>query len=86
MKTASLCGSTPSSIGIPARPWWSFGLVWMIVGGPALVVVASFVTLYLAITIPDPVLPTESNQAPAIQARNHAATGVVPAPAAGLKP
>ncbi|MFZ4744841.1 MAG: nitrogen fixation protein FixH [Betaproteobacteria bacterium] len=86
MKTASLCGSTPSSIGIPARPWWSFGLVWMIVGGPALVVVASFVTLYLAITIPDPVLPTESNQAPAIQARNHAATGVVPAPAAGPKP
>jgi len=42
--------------------------------------------LYLAITIPDPVLPTESNQAPAIQARNHAATGVVPAPAAGPKP
>lgn len=77
-----------------AKPWWSFGMVWMIIAGPAVVVVAAFATLYLAITIPDPVLPTEAlnprnaieNQekldaamAPALQARNHAATGVVPA-------
>ena len=63
--------------------------------GPAVVVVAAFATLYLAITIPDPVLPTEAmnppnaieNQgkleaamAPAMQARNHASTGVVPTP------
>lgn len=69
-------------------------MVWMIIAGPAAVVAAGFVTLYLAVTIPDPVLPTEAlnprnaieNQqkldaamAPAIQARNHAATGVVPA-------
>jgi hypothetical protein len=75
------------------KPWWSFGMVWMVIAGPAVVVVAAFVTLYLAITIPDPVLPTEAlnprnaieNQgkleeamAPAMQARNHAATGVVP--------
>lgn len=68
-------------------------MVWMIIAGPAVVVVAAFATLYLAITIPDPVLPTEAinprnalqNQskqdaamAPAMQARNHAATGVVP--------
>jgi len=78
-----------------AKPWWTFGMVWMIISGPAVVVVAAFVTLYLAITIPDPVLPTEAmnprnaieNQgkleaamAPAMQARNHASTGVVPAP------
>ena len=78
------------------KPWWSFGMVWMVIGGPALVVVASFVTLYLAITIPDPVLSTEAQNprnalhnrapldaamAPAMQARNHASTGVVsPAP------
>ncbi len=76
-----------------AKPWWSFGMVWMVIAGPAVVVVAAFATLYLAITIPDPVLPTEplnprnaiENQhqleaamAPAMQARNHAATGVVP--------
>lgn len=76
-----------------SKPWWSFGMVWMVIAGPAVVVVAAFVTLYLAITIPDPVLPTEAlnprnaieNQskldaamAPAMQARNHAATGIVP--------
>ena len=75
------------------NPWWSFGMVWVIIAGPAVVVVAAFITLYLAITIPDPVLPTEAlnprnaieNQAkleeamaPAMQARNHAATGIVP--------
>lgn len=83
---------TPSNASA-AKPWWSFGIVWMIIAGPAVVVVAAFATLYLAITIPDPVLPTEAlnprnalqNQsqqdaamAPAMQARNHAATGVVP--------
>ena len=78
-----------------AQPWWKFGLVWMVFAGPAVVVVASFITLYLAIRVPDPVVtgyqsaqsqvvkskPLEStNMAPAMQARNHAATGV-PAPA-----
>ena len=68
-------------------------MVWMIIAGPALVVVAAFITLYLAITIPDPVLPTEAlnprnaienrtkleeAMEPAMQARNHAATGIVP--------
>lgn len=77
------------------QPWWKFGHVWMVFAGPAVVIVASFITLYLAIKIPDPVvtgysqgpllnaakhgsLPT--NMAPAMQARNHAATGI-PAPA-----
>lgn len=81
-----------------AQPWWKFGHVWLVIAGPAIVVVASFVTLYLAITIPDPVINTPghrrvdqanqvakpdagsaANLAPAMQARNHAATGV-PAP------
>ena len=89
MNTNTLTQSNASQ----AKPWWSFGMVWMIIAGPAVVVVAAFATLYLAITIPDPVLPTEAlnprnalqNQskqdaamAPAMQARNHAATGVVP--------
>lgn len=29
-------------------PWWTFGHVWLVVAGPALVVVASFITFYLA--------------------------------------
>lgn len=39
-----------------SQPWWRFGLVWLVIAGPAVVVIASFVTLYLAITIPDPVI------------------------------
>lgn len=69
-----------------AQPWWKFGHAWLIVAGPAVVVVASFITLYLAISNPDPVItdrgPSTAEPemlAPAMQARNHAATGV-PAP------
>jgi hypothetical protein len=73
MNTSTLTNASASA----AKPWWSFGMVWMIIAGPAVVVVAAFATLYLAITIPDPVLPTEAVSS-AMQARNHAATGVVP--------
>ena len=78
-------------------PWWKYGHVWLVIAGPAIVVVASFITLYLAITRPDPVLDEDyyrkgmeinrsladnpSSLAPAVKARNHAATGV-PAPSA----
>ena len=62
----------------PTIAWWRLPIVWMVVGGPAVVVVASFVTLALAIRNPDPVLtaPTATSGAamPAVQARNHAAT------------
>lgn len=74
------------------RPWWSFGHVWLLIAGPAIVVVAGFFTYYLAARSPDPVLPTHTSvkpeaaqqvgdisQAPAVQARNHAATGNLPA-------
>ena len=61
------------------QPWWKFGHVWLVVAGPAMVVVASFVSLYLAIAIPDPVVTDASSGAPAMQARNHAATGIPPA-------
>ena len=71
--------------------WWKFGHVWMVIAGPAVVVVASFITLYLAIHSPNTVLQAEpspqspqgqANMAPAMLARNHAATGVVPAKSA----
>ena len=77
-------------------PWWKFGHVWLVIAGPAVVVVASFSTLYLAITRPDPVLtedyyrkglalnkasgPSAASLAPAMTMRNHAATGGVPPP------
>ena len=92
--------NTPHSTG----PWWKFGLVWMVFAGPAIVVVAGFVTLYLAVTRPDPVVSQDyyrqgieinkklnqevfpAGLAPAVQGRNHAATGVVPAPRDAIKP
>jgi uncharacterized protein len=50
------------SIAVPAssnpvdRPWWRERMLWLVLGGPAVVVVASFVTLALAVSNPDPVL------------------------------
>jgi len=84
-------------------PWWKFGHVWLVVSGPLVVVVASFITLYLAVTRPDPVVSEnyyqqgininqkrqagqDASLAPAMKARNHAATGVVPEPRPVTKP
>jgi hypothetical protein len=61
----------------PVSPWWRHGMVWLVVGGPAVVVVASVTTLLIALTHPDPVLQVHAPQAaqqPAVQGRNHAAT------------
>ncbi|MDM0014285.1 FixH family protein [Variovorax sp. J22P168] len=71
-----------------AAPWWRFPLVWMVIGGPGLVVLASFVTLWLALSRPDPVVeedyyrkgvelsrpPVDKKLIPAMAGRNHAAT------------
>ena len=61
----------------PVQPWWRIRMVWLAIGGPALVVAASIVTLVLAIQGRDrPVVeagtPRADASAPAIQARNHA--------------
>lgn len=66
----------------PVQPWWRIRMVWFAFGLPALVVVASFVTLFFAIHGRDIPLAetgsaeaaTESSQAPAMQARNHVTT------------
>ena len=61
------------------RPWWRYPFMWMVVGGPASVVVAALYTAGLAIKHVDPVLDTSADhvtdvsQAPAMKARNHAA-------------
>ncbi len=75
-----------------AAPWWRHGLVWMVIGGPAVVVVASIATFLVAASSPDPVVAHDSyrykiqpqaeaggkGMLPAQQGRNHAAS---PAPA-----
>lgn len=79
------------------QPWWKFGHVWMVIAGPAIVVVAGFVTLYLALSHPDPVIDQNyyrkgleinktlanpaASMAPAKDGRNHAQTGVPVVPA-----
>ena len=64
-------------------PWWRVGMVWLVIGGPLVVVVAGITTAVIAIRGADPVL-TEAEMrpvagqvgtaTPAVQARNHAAT------------
>lgn len=79
--------------------WWRVPHMWMVVGGPAAVVVASLITAFIAVKHADPVLDKVAferereavralqGQAredaliklqPAHQARNHAASPVVP--------
>ena len=90
-----------ASVPAPPPAWWKFGHVWLVIAGPAVVVVASFITLYLAIAHPDPVVDADyyrkgitinqtlgdnpASLAPAVQGRNHAATGV-PLPKPDAKP
>lgn len=91
--TTSTSTSTSTITSSQALAWWQYGHVWLIISGPAVVVVAAFITLYLAVTRPDPVVSDDyyrqgmeinktlsepaNSLAPAMQARNHAATGVV---------
>lgn len=73
----------------PAQPWWRFGMVWLVLGGPAAVVVAAVVTAVIAIQGADPVIGVEGQAGrqaqrvgaltPAAVARNHAATPAAPA-------
>ena len=85
-----MLNSSASDIEVVAKPWWKFGHVWLIIAGPAIVIVAGFVTLWLAVSQPDPVLAEDYYQQglkinetlkesgggmmPAIKGRNHAAT------------
>lgn len=77
-----------------AEPWWRHGHVWLLIAGPAAVVVAGFITVWIAVVNPDPVVADDyyrrgieinktlaRNKAlmPALQGRNHAATPAGPA-------
>ena len=46
--------------------WWKSGYAWLVFGGPAIVVVASLTTVYIAVNGQDPVLAHEENQGEAI--------------------
>ena len=56
------------------RPWWREPMVWLVVGGPAAVVVASLATAVIAWRGADPVVSESAGALqPAVKARNHAA-------------
>jgi hypothetical protein len=71
-------------------PWWTHGYVWLVLSGPLLVVVASIVSALVAFQGNDAVMQgrdeseisalramqadRDRSLAPAVQARNHAAT------------
>ena len=38
------------------RPWWKFGMVWMVIAGTALVVLAGIATVWVAVRMPDPLV------------------------------
>ena len=79
----------------PAAPWWKHGHVWLLIAGPATVVVAGVITTVIAVKSPDPVVAAdyyrrgieinktlaqrEKALLPAMQGRNHAATPATPA-------
>ena len=82
-------------------PWWKHGYMWMVVGGPLIVVVAGFTTLWLAVRTPDPVIAedyyrrgieinerlqeSEKSLVPALKGRNHAATPAQDQPRSPLR-
>lgn len=42
--------------------WWKSGYAWLVFGGPAIVVVASLITVYIAVSGQDEVLSHEENE------------------------
>jgi hypothetical protein len=72
----------------PPSPWWRHGFVWLVLSGPAIVVVASVFTFVLAAADADRLIEEDSHRKgaqlqqrladrpllPAVQGRNHAAT------------
>jgi uncharacterized protein len=65
----------------PDLPWWRVPMVWLVISGPAAVVLAGITTLVIAARGADPVVsagPARYAEQPAVAARNHAATAASP--------
>uniref|UniRef100_UPI000D397D62 FixH family protein n=1 Tax=unclassified Variovorax TaxID=663243 RepID=UPI000D397D62 len=97
MTTTTTTTTTPPA----AAAWWHYPLVWLVIGGPALVVVASIATFWLAWSRPDALVSedyyregleinrtlADKKLMPALAGRNHAATpaGDLPVPPEAAK-
>jgi hypothetical protein len=62
----------------PRLPWWRIKMVWVVLAGPAIVIVAGLATAFIAVRGADEVVPHEEGgrfaDKPAVQGRNHAPT------------
>lgn len=67
------------------RPWWKFGLLWMVIAGPALMIMVSFALAYLAVAFPDPVEDSYYHQRVETY-RDRATLGAVPKAPVAAKP
>ncbi|TSE34906.1 hypothetical protein [Tepidimonas charontis] len=56
MQTMTTRAPTPA----PARPWYREPYLWLVIGGPLVVVIASIVTVTIAVRNADTVLPREA--------------------------
>ncbi len=65
MNTIAMNTPTPSTA--LHRPWWKEPFVWLVIGGPLVVVAAGLVTAYIAIKDPDPVINTKQRQQKLLQ-------------------
>ena len=55
----------------PPLPWWRSGMVWLVLSGPAAVVVAGVVTMVIAVQGADvPIAQAQGSHAPALSARS----------------
>ncbi len=53
---ASSSSACPLSSQVSPSPWWREPFMWLVLGGPVVVVCASMLTLAIAIARPDPVV------------------------------
>jgi hypothetical protein len=74
-----------NSVTIAPEAWWQVGMLWLVIGGPLFVVIASLITAVIAYRGADPVLDeyqsaarpatTVDSATPALRARNLGAVG-----------
>ena len=64
----TVTASTPAPRPLP---WWRSGMVWLVLSGPAAVVVAGVVTTVIAVQGADvPIAQAQGSHAPALSARS----------------
>ena len=56
MSTTDVSPASSVSLTPPALPWWRYPLVWLVISGPAVVVVAGIITAWIAVRSQDPVV------------------------------